>query len=82
MSTPVHSSESWNTSSHGCVLLSWMCPVNSNPALSFRKYTLLGTSLVVQWLRLCAPNAGDQGSIPDQGTRAHEPQLRPNAVKK
>ena len=24
---------------------------------------LRGTSLVVQWLRLCAPNAGDLGSI-------------------
>ena len=28
-----------------------------------------GTSLVVQWLRLCAPNAGGMGSIPGQGTR-------------
>ena len=27
-----------------------------------------GTSLVAQWLRLCAPNAGDLGSIPGQGT--------------
>ncbi|TEA37700.1 hypothetical protein DBR06_SOUSAS9210016, partial [Sousa chinensis] len=30
-------------------------------------------SLVVQWLRLCAPNAGDPGSIPGQGTRSHMP---------
>ena len=30
-----------------------------------------GTSLVVQWLRLCAPNAGGLGSIPGQGTRSH-----------
>ena len=29
------------------------------------------TSLVVQWLRLCAPNAGGPGSIPGQGTRSH-----------
>ncbi|TEA38184.1 hypothetical protein DBR06_SOUSAS110021, partial [Sousa chinensis] len=28
-------------------------------------------SLVVQWLRLCAPNAGDPGLIPGQGTRSH-----------
>ena len=35
-----------------------------------------GTSLVVQWLRLRAPNAGDLGSIPGQGTRSHVPQLR------
>ena len=27
------------------------------------------TSLVVQWLRLHAPNAGGLGSIPDWGTR-------------
>ena len=27
-----------------------------------------GTSLVVQWLRLHAPNAGRRGSSPDQGT--------------
>ena len=35
-----------------------------------------GTSLVVQWLRLCAPNAGDSGLIPGQGTISHMPQLR------
>ena len=28
-----------------------------------------GTSLVVQWLRLRTPNAGDTGSIPDRGTK-------------
>ncbi|TEA34432.1 hypothetical protein DBR06_SOUSAS6410081, partial [Sousa chinensis] len=33
-------------------------------------------SLVAQWLKLCAPNAGDLGSIPGQGTRSHTPQLR------
>ena len=27
-----------------------------------------GTSLVVQWLKLHTPNAGDLGSIPGQGT--------------
>ena len=35
-----------------------------------------GTSLVVQWLRLCAFSAGGQGSIPDQGTRSQMLQLR------
>ena len=30
-----------------------------------------GTSLVVQWLRLHAPNAGGLDSIPGQGTRSH-----------
>ncbi|TEA39938.1 hypothetical protein DBR06_SOUSAS10310031, partial [Sousa chinensis] len=33
-------------------------------------------SLVVQCLRLHAPNAGGPGSIPGQGTRSHMPQLR------
>ena len=37
---------------------------------------LVGTSLLVQWLTLHAPNAGDQGSIPGQGTRSHMLQLR------
>ena len=34
----------------------------------FLKDWNLGTFLVVQWLRLCAPNAGDLGLIPDQCT--------------
>ena len=33
------------------------------------------TSLMVQWLRLCIPKAGDPGSIPGQGTRSHIQQL-------
>ena len=36
----------------------------------------LGTSLVVQWLRLCSPNAGSLGSILGQGAGSHMPQLR------
>ncbi|TEA37243.1 hypothetical protein DBR06_SOUSAS10010019, partial [Sousa chinensis] len=32
-------------------------------------------SLVVQWLRPRTPSAGGSGSIPDQGTRSHMPQL-------
>ena len=35
------------------------------------KTLICGTSLVVQWLRLHAPNAGGLGSIPGQGTRFH-----------
>ena len=38
--------------------------------IQFKIYTL-GTSLVAQWLRLRAPNAGDLGLIPGQGTRSH-----------
>ena len=37
---------------------------------------IYGTSLVVQWLRLCAPNTGAPSSIPSQGTRSHMLQLR------
>ena len=36
---------------------------------------------MVQWLRLHAPNGGSLGSIPDQRTRSHMPQLRPSAAK-
>ena len=35
----------------------------------FKKNPVLGTSLLVQWLRLCAPNAGGPGLIPSQGTK-------------
>ena len=35
-----------------------------------------GTSLVVQLLRLHAPNVGGLGSISGQGTRSHMPQLK------
>ena len=43
----------------------------------------LGMSLVIQWLRLCTPNAGDLGCIPGQGTRSCMPQLKsPRAATK
>ena len=32
---------------------------------------VMGTSLMVQWVRLHAPNAGGPGSIPGRGTRSH-----------
>ena len=35
--------------------------------------TPLGTSQVVQWLRLHASNAGGMGLIPGQGTRSYMP---------
>ena len=43
---------------------------NEHILLSSLKY-ITGTSLVVQWLRFHAPNAGVLGSIPGQGTRSH-----------
>ena len=30
---------------------------------------MLGTSLLVQWLRLCTPNSGGTGLIPGRGTK-------------
>ena len=36
----------------------------------------MGTSLVVQWLRLHAPNPEGLGSVPGQETRPHIPQLK------
>ena len=38
-------------------------------------------SLVVQWLRLCTPNAGDLGPIPVQGTKFHMVQLKDPACR-
>ena len=35
-----------------------------------------GTSLVVQWIRLCTPNAGAMGLIPDQEPRSCMPQFK------
>ena len=36
---------------------------------------LIGTLLVVQWLRFCAPNSGSPSLIPGQRTRLHMPFL-------
>ena len=46
------------------------------PRLQWRKADG-GTSLVVKWLRLYAPNAGGQGSIPGQGTKIPEATTKP-----
>ena len=37
--------------------------------------------MVVQWLRLCPPNARGLGAIPGEGTRSHILQLRVNMPK-
>ena len=42
----------------------------------FKNWIILGISLVVQWLRLCTPNAGGLGLTPGQETHSHMPQLR------
>ena len=48
---------------------------NSNTMLGCKE-AVRGTSLMGQWLRLCAPNAGGLDSIPGQGIRSHIPQLK------
>ena len=37
--------------------------------LKEKKKKRVWTSLVVQWLRLCIPNAENTGSIPERGTK-------------
>ena len=49
--------------------------------LSGMNKKLVGTSLVVQWLRVCTPNAEGPGSVTGQGTRSHMPQQRSSAAK-
>ena len=39
------------------------------------------TSLVIQWLRFCPPNAGGPGWTPVQGTRSHMLQLDPECYE-
>ena len=48
---------------------------------TFVKNQLMGTPLVVPWLRLHAPEAEALALIPHQGTRSHMPQLRLSAAK-
>ena len=46
------------------------------PSFDYLKYIINGTCLVVQGLRLWAPDAAGLGLIPGQGTRSHMLQLR------
>ena len=82
--------EAWHAAVHGVAksqtrLGDWTTTIKYkfNPwTLNVLIYKMgIGTSLVVQQLRLHALNAGDMSSIPGQGTRAHMPQLRPSAAK-
>ena len=45
------------------------------------KKNKIGTSPVVQWLRLRTPKAGGPGLNPGHGTRPHMLQLRPSMAK-
>ena len=44
--------------------------------LLFLKISVIGISLVVRWLKLCAPRARVPGWVPGQGTRSHMLQLK------
>ena len=60
------------------------CPHRPQPAFclwkNFSQRISLGTSLIVQWLRLRPSNAGGTGSIPGQGTKI--PHAVSAAIKK
>ena len=45
--------------------------------LAITNKAAIETSLVVQWLRLHAPNAGGLGSIPGQGTKIPHTATKP-----
>ena len=49
----------------------WSLPACKRVKTTLSKRSSLGTSLVVQWLRFRAPNAGVPGLTPGQGTRSH-----------
>ena len=80
----------WPEVSHGAILYPclglihlspWRAlpiPVDSTPSSisSPFKILTLGTPMVVQRLRLYAPNTGGSSTIPDQGTRPQMPQLK------
>ena len=56
--------------------LVWLIEPMELCGFPFLKIYNPGTSVVVQWLRLCTPNAGGPSSIAGQGTRSHMLQLR------
>ena len=65
--------EAWHTAIHGVARSQiWLTDWTTINNKSYR----LGTSLVVQRLRLHPPNAGGPGSIPGWGTRSCMPQLK------
>ena len=47
-----------------------------------KKYNKIGTSLLVQWIRLCLPMARGAGLIPGQGLRSHMPLSQKTKTKK
>ena len=65
------------------IFQSWNYSSLLNALNNLKLTSICGTSLVVQWLRPGAPNAGDVGSLPVQGTRFRMPELKePHATTK
>ena len=58
-----HDGATFNSQTFPLVSVSGLC-LNRYPI----KSAFSGTSPTVQWLRVCAPNAGCAGSIPGRGT--------------
>ena len=64
-------------------ILGYVCGKKLEFLSTLLKSYIIGTSLVVQWLSLRAPNVGGPGSIPGQGTRSRMLQLKvPHAATK
>ena len=76
--TNVHSTPKNGNNLHILSIDEWInemwCIFTMEYYLAIKRNEVLRDIPVVQWLRLCAPNAGDSGSIPCQGTRFHMPQ--------
>ena len=62
--------------------MNWKIEIDIDAVLCIKQIArLIGTALVNQWLRLCAPNTGGLVSTPVQGTRFHMLQLIPGTAK-
>ena len=64
----------------------WVGPANNDiphwhNKISFLKKLKAGTSLVVQWLRLCTSTQRGMGSIPSQGTKFPHVVLPPRKIR-
>ena len=71
----VHNSFTWLTPSQASRFILGITSSRKPPLILLAKVNASGTSLGIQWSRLCTPNAKGLGSIPSWGTRSHMPQL-------
>ena len=70
-----HNPFTWLTPSQASRFISGITSSRKLPLILLAKMNASGTSLGIQWLRLCTPNTKGLGSIPSWGTRSHMPQL-------